>query len=177
MSLQQRLIDIAGREVGVREEGGNNRGPRVEVYQLATWLKPGDWPWCAAFVAWCVRATLIGEAVPPARADAWRCRDASAFGWITWAQRAPGCVVLPGSDIPMLGDLVVFDFNGPTAAGGGHIGIVERDVLGDAFQTIEGNTGDAGLRETTTGADGVFRKTRGTRPVVAFIRLPAKLAA
>lgn len=171
MTIPQRLVDVAGREVGIREEGGNNRGARVEVYQAATWLKPGDWPWCAAFCAWTVRAALIAQGVPPARADVWRCRDASAFGWLAWAQRAPGCVLLPATAAPSPGDLVVFDFNGPSAAGGGHIGIVEYDTPGQAFVSIEGNTNDAGARDSTTG-DGVLRKTRGTRTVVNFIRLP-----
>lgn len=167
MTLQQFLVDFAAREVGVLEVGGDNRGPRIEVYQAATWLKPGPWPWCAAFCAWALRAALIAYGVPPARADAWRCRDASAFGWVTWAQRAPGCLVLPADAVPLLGDVVVYDFNGPTAAGGGHIGVVERDFPGDAYVTIEGNTDEAGGRE----GRGVFRKTRGTRSVVNFLRI------
>ena len=171
MSVQTALVEIAAREVGVREEGGNNRGPRVEIYQATTWVPGTGWPWCAAFCSWVLRAALITIGVPPARTDAWRCRDASAFGWITWAQRAPGALILPPTVAPLPGDFVVYDFNGPTAAGGGHIGIVERDVPGDTFQTIEGNTGDAGLRETTGGTDGVLRKTRGSRSVVNFLRI------
>lgn len=175
MGLRSRLVEVAQAEVGVREEGGNNRGERIQVYQAATWLKPGDWPWCAAFVAWGLRTALIREGVAPARAEAWRCRDASAFGWLAWAQRAPGCVLLPPTAAPDAGDLVVYDFNGPTAAGGGHIGAIEYDVAGDAFRAIEGNTNDAGDRDSTKG-DGVLRKTRGTRTVVNFIRLPDRLS-
>jgi hypothetical protein len=47
--LSGRLIEIAQREVGVREVGGNNCGVRVRDYQRATDLRPlGAWPWCGA---------------------------------------------------------------------------------------------------------------------------------
>lgn len=176
MSLPARLLEVLAAEVGTREEGGNNRGERIRVYQAATWLPPGDWPWCAAFIAFGLRAALIKTGVAPAAVDRWRCRDASAFGWLTWAHRAPGCIVLPPSAAPDAGDLVVFDFNGPTAAGGGHIAVVEHDLPGSAFATIEGNTNDAGDRDSTKG-DGVLRKTRTNKTVVNFIRLPAQLPA
>jgi hypothetical protein len=176
MSLPARFLEVLAAEVGTREEGGNNRGERIQVYQSATWLQPGAWPWCAAFVAFGLRTALIRAGVTPAAADRWRCRDASAFGWIAWAQRAPGCVVLPPDAAPTAGDLVVFDFNGPTAAGGGHIAAVERDLPGAAFATIEGNTNDAGDRDSTRG-DGVLRKTRTNKTVVNFIRLPSQLPA
>lgn len=174
MNLRGQIVAAALPELGVREEGGNNRGARIEVYQSATWLKPGDWPWCAAFCAWVLRKALIAAGVSPAKADSWRCKDASAFGWITWAQKN-GCELLPAPAVPMPGDFVVFDFNGPSAAGGGHIGIVERDVPGDTFHSIEGNTNDAGARDSATG-DGVLRKVRGKRTVVNFIRIPERLA-
>lgn len=174
MGLRSRLVEVVQAEVGVREQGGNNRGARVEIYQAATWLPPGNWPWCAAFTAWALRTALIREGVPPPRTDTWRCRDASAFGWLAWAQRAPGCVLLPRTAAPDAGDVVVFDFNGPTGAGGGHIGVVETDIAGELFGTIEGNTNEAGARDSTTG-DGVLRKTRRPHTVVNFIRLPDRL--
>lgn len=174
MSIRAAILAAALPEIGVREEGGNNRGARIEVYQKDTWLPAGDWPWCAAFCAWVLRKALIAAGVPPAKADAWRCKDASAFGWLTWAKRA-GCEILPPTVLPMPGDFVVFDFNGPTAAGGGHIGVVEKDLPGASFQAIEGNTGVAGARETTDGTDGVCRKVRGDRLVVNFIRVPDRL--
>lgn len=172
MSLPQFMLEAAAGEVGVTELGGNNRGARIEDYQRATWLPTGPWPWCAAFMAWSLARALVRIGVEPARADAWRCRDGSAFGWISWAKRAKGCLVLVPGLPPQPGDIAVFDFNGPTAAGGGHIGIVERADDWQSFTTIEGNTGSAGLRETQDGKDGVFRKTRSGKSAVNFIRLP-----
>ncbi len=53
------LIATAEAELGVKENGTSNRGPRVDQYQRATWLDPKDWgAWCAAFVCFCVREAL-----------------------------------------------------------------------------------------------------------------------
>lgn len=179
MNIQESILAVASLEVGIREQGGNNLGQRIFEYGRATWLPEksivSGIPWCAAFCCWVLRAALIKSGVPPARTDAFRCKDASAFGWVTWAQRASGVLVIQPDEAPKPADIVVFDFNGPGAAGGGHIGIVEMDVAGETFHTIEGNTGAAGGRETTDGSDGVCRKSRGTRSVVNFIRLPATL--
>lgn len=45
-------LDVALGEVGVKERGGNNRGPDVEKYLGAVGLGRGN-PWCAAFTSWC----------------------------------------------------------------------------------------------------------------------------
>lgn len=174
MSLQDSIVRIARSQLGVAEVGGNNVGEDIVKFQRATWLQPGAWPWCAAFVAWCLQQALSEIGVPAAKAETWRCRDASAFGWLAWAQHKVGCAVLPPAAAPQPGDIVVYDFNGPTAAGGGHIGIIESDQPGDPFFAIEGNTSTAGGRDSETG-DGVMEKMRGTRSVVGFIRLPRTL--
>ena len=58
-NLLLKLIEIAQREVGVREVGGINCGVRVREYQRATDLRPfGAWPWCAAFTSWVIREWL-----------------------------------------------------------------------------------------------------------------------
>lgn len=174
MNLRQKIVEAAASELGVSEEGGNNVGPRIRVFQSATWLEPGAWPWCAAFTAHSLRTALAGAGVDDRKALAWRCRDASAMGWVTWGTRAAGCKVLKPDAEVLPGDFVVFDFNGPTAAGGGHIGIVERVGSDGTIYTIEGNTNDAGARDSTNG-DGVVRKTRSRKTVVAFIRVPETL--
>ena len=90
----QKLIAIAQKEVGTREDSVNNTGVRIVEYQGATWLAPGAWPWCAAFASWIMREWLEDEIVRSALnlasfslAEKWRCRDASAFGWEKWAKK------------------------------------------------------------------------------------------
>lgn len=166
------LLQIAAAEIGTTEVGGNNLGPRVAEYQRATWLAPGAWPWCAAFTAWCLREWLhTPEGVlylQGRNPDKWRCQDASAFGWIKWAAGRK-LEILPWDGKAAAGDIVVFDFNG-SSSGGGHIGIVEKDVVDPFVYSVDGNTNDAGARDSTTG-DGVWQKRRHTSLVLNYIRL------
>lgn len=167
-ALRLALVAVAAGEVGTREAGGNNRGADIVQYQRATWLAPDAWPWCAAFVAWCLKRALeTPGGVEYMRAnhlapESFRCKDASAFGWLKWAAKQ-GLEVFDehsGSAIP--GDIVVFDFS--------HIGIVEKAQRGTIIECIEGNTNGRGDRDSTSG-DGVWRKTRDVKLVRGYIRL------
>lgn len=173
----QKLVQLAEAEVGTREQGGNNRGTRIEEYQQATWLNPAPWPWCAAFCCWVMKEWLSDPMVLEtlgipqthwAQIEKLRCRDASAFGWGKWAverQKLSAQIqVLPETALARAGDFVVFDFS--------HIGIVSVDQPdGSGFiETIEGNTNGAGDRDSTTG-DGVWRKRRKRELTKSYIRL------
>lgn len=165
-SIINDLVNIAAAEVGTKEEGGNNNGKRIRDYQKATWLKPDSWAWCAAFTAWCLRQALYETNQLTVDIDfKWRCRDASAFGWIKWAA-ANGLYVTDEKELAKKGDFVVFDFS--------HIGIVEKDQLeGDKYiYTIEGNTNGKGERDSVSG-DGVWRKKRHVSLVRNYLRLTA----
>lgn len=165
--LRQRLIEIALKEVGVREMGTTNTGKRVVQYQAATDLGGTGWPWCAAFVCWCVREWIKDDEVRAAlgipadehAADRWRPRTAAAYGFHEWA-RAHGLLVMDDSHQHVLhtGDLVTFDFS--------HIGIV-KDDMADMIFTIEGNTDGGGGRD----GGGVWEKTRRRELARRFIRM------
>lgn len=158
-TLSQRLLAVAQAEVGTREDGKNS-GLRIRAYQRATWLDPAPWPWCAAFVAWCL-AQAIGPVT--AKASKWSCRDARAYGWEDWAAKR-GITVLDETADLLPGDIVTFDFS--------HIGIVESDE-GPKVITIEGNTNAEGSRE----GDGVYRKVRARHLIRKVIRLPDQAGA
>ena len=170
------MLQIAINNVGVKEydtndadTSANNDGDEVRMYQSATWLKPGAWPWCAAFMCHCLKEAGKDESFlklinhNATFHEAWRCKDASAFGWIKWAKRL-GLKVFDEQELAKAGDIVVFDFS--------HIGIVEKDQLPgkDYIETIEGNTNGKGERDSVTG-DGVWRKVRKTNLVKNYIRL------
>jgi hypothetical protein len=169
MDPLKRLVEIATREVGVQEVGGNNRGPRIVEYQSATWLKPAPWPWCAAYICWIIREWLKEAEVQSAfsltsarAVEAWRPRTAGAFDFERWAKEK-GLPVLTRKTKAKAGDLVIFDFS--------HIGIVIKDQRGsDTIETVEGNTNSGGQRDSTSG-DGVCRKRRSASSVRSFIRL------
>ena len=158
------LISIAQSQVGVREVG-NNGGTQVRAYQASTGMKPGAWPWCAAFICWIVREWLndpetvkwlnLSTTTP----EAWRPKTARAYGFLEWAVERPRtCRVLGPKDKPTPGDLVVYDFS--------HIGIVTHNN-GSSINTIEGNTNARGSRD----GDGVWAKQRNIHLVQAFVRI------
>lgn len=180
MTLQDQIVQLASREVGVREGPQNNTGDRIEVYQSATWLQPAAWPWCAAFTCWVLDAALqTPEGVGwlsrhRLTRERFRCKDASAFGWIKWAERHQLLVFDEHSNdhLPAAGDFVVFDFS--------HIGLLSRNFGAGAtvaepttIETIEGNTNGRGERDSVSG-DGVWRKIRNINLVRAYIRIDRK---
>lgn len=167
-----RLLAIAQVEIGVREEGGNNRGERIREYQTATDLPPGAWPWCAAFVSWCVRewietpASVNWLGITVLKPQQWRPRTALAYGFVGWSKSRPKTTtLLTDKDQAQPGDIVTFDFS--------HVGIVLEDD-GKNLITVEGNTNGKGERDSETG-DGVWRKIRAKSLARNFIRIhPAR---
>jgi hypothetical protein len=167
LPVRQKLIEIARREVGVREVGRNS-GKRVREYQAACDLakeQPTGWPWCAAFVCWCIqewgkdKEVLAALKLTAAQFEKWRPKTAAAFGLEDWAKKR-GLQVLFADDIPSLrtGDIVTFDMS--------HTGLVVDDARG-VIKSIEGNTGASGGRE----GDGVWDKSRNFKESRKFIRL------
>jgi hypothetical protein len=159
------LALIAEGEIGVREAGGNNCGPMIRQYQLATWLAPDPWPWCAAFVDWCIQQWLLSPSVcktlKVADAALWRPHTAGAFDLINWAKKHNLEVV--SENFPCRrGDIVVYDFS--------HVGIALLDSERGELTVVEGNTNGRGERDSESG-DGVWKKHRERSLAKAFIRL------
>jgi hypothetical protein len=163
-----KLVEIAQNEVGVREVGGNNRGARIREYQAATELAPAAWPWCAAFVDWCIKEWLddpkavqwlnLKNRTP----EMWRPKTALAYGLTSWARNRPNTTrIFTERDKAMPGDIVTFDFS--------HVGIVVKDN-GFSIETIEGNTNGRGDRDSESG-DGVWKKIRKKTLVKDLIRI------
>lgn len=140
--LVAQVLEIARSQIGVREQGGRNRGPIVDEYLRASGVDPtkDSYSWCAAFVVWCVRkaALDLGVANPLPRTPGvhkmWR-RAEQRF----CTQR------------PMPGAIFCIDHG----EGKGHCGFVD-DVGGTHLTTIEGNTNVGGSRE----GDGVYQRLR-----------------
>lgn len=136
------LVRLARLEIGVDED---SRPDRVEEYQKATWLPPGEWHWCAAFVCYIVRAWLNEggrEWLRLSRASSdYRPTTPSAFRFEDWAQARPITTRIRRHPIPTpipVGSLVIFGFS--------HIGILS-DFGAGRVTTIDGNTGPAGSRD------------------------------
>jgi len=162
--LRKKLLAIAESQVGTKETG-RNTGKKVREYQAATTLPGTGWPWCAAFICWCIRewgkSPEVREALGLTEAgfERWRPKTAAAFGFIDWA-RAKGLKILSDDPDEVLhdGDIMVFDMS--------HLALVRTDS-GNTIYTTEGNTGATGGRD----GDGVWSKTRTRDQARCFIRL------
>ena len=158
-TLQIHLVQVAGGQVGVRE-ASRNRGAGIAKYWDATSYPEGHderQPWCAAFVAWCLREAIIRRWGAESAAPFKRCRSARCYDWIAWASHEPGVRIV---STPQPGDIVVYNFS--------HIGIVSGTNGGTDFEALEGNTDDEGGRE---GVEVAVRR-RQRKLAKAFIRLP-----
>jgi len=157
-----KLVSIAQSQLGVEEDSAHqNTGPAIKKYQASTDLGGQGWPWCAAFVDWCVQqfaGTIDAEITKVPRTPA-------AFGLITWANdnnfKVFNAPRNGGDATPLPGDVVVYQFS--------HCGIVSRSGGGGHdFFAIEGNT------NTDGSSDGyeVAENGRKFSSVRKFIRLP-----
>lgn len=168
-SFGETLARIAETQVGHHEQGGNNLGPDVVEYQKATWLTPGAWPWCAAFVCWCVWHAIQTLGLSPA----WkRPRTPGAYDLEQWATGKYGPMFgswkVIASEIhkpdtwPRRGDIVTFTWS--------HTGIVtDYDPVTKRVNTVEGNAGMLRLSDSAAG-DGVVAKRQHISNIRRIIR-------
>lgn len=159
--IARTLVEIALAEVGTKEVNGTNCGPRVNQYKAATKLPPAEpWPWCAAFVCWCVRKAMEVEGVKETKTFK-RPTTAGAFDFKNWALKQDGTTNTksPHRNDIQAGDIVIFTFS--------HIGIATSSTMEDGtVATVEGNTDTAGSRE----GGGVYRKRRALSKIATRIR-------
>lgn len=155
MKLAESVASIAESQIGVRETKTNG-GPQITEYQKATWLPPGAWAWCAAFVCWVVREAIKGRSVTFPRPE-----TAGAWDFENWCRGVDYSVLLkkPHNGSIQRGDIVVFTFS--------HIGIALGSPDSEGWvNTCEGNTNEDGSRE----GDGVYKKRRHVSKIRSRIR-------
>lgn len=168
LPLRKQLVEIASAEIGVVESPPNsNTGKRIREYQAATTHGGTGWPYCAAFVCWCIREwgkdsdVLDALKLTKAGFEKWRPKTAAAFGFHDWADKRGLLMFDDGyNHVLHTADLMTFDMS--------HIGIVFDD-RGSRVYTIEGNTSASGSRD----GGGVFAKARQRTEARRFIRLLA----
>ncbi len=147
--------------VGIREVGGNNRGPMVTLIQ-DTVGGPDHVAWCLSFVQTCI-----------AYAELRTGKSSPVFGTehcMTCWQETP--VAQRVRKVPLAGAIAIWRHgSGPS----GHTGIVES-CDGDTFFAYEANTG-SGMSdgEIVREGDGVYYTHRALDPVgnmqlMGFIR-------
>jgi len=134
-------------QVGVREYGGENRGPEVKKYLNAVGLDEG-YPWCAAFVSWCFQQVEI-KAPVSAWVPSFALRDKMVYKQGKVLKR-----------LPKYGDVLLIWYKKLKRPA--HIGFI--DHWGETWiMSVEGNTNKDGSRE----GNGVYRKRRLKRQIWA----------
>ena len=141
-----KAIDVAIKEIGVKEATGKNDGIPAQRYSRGDAL-----PWCASFLLYCfdfadedlaIWDTGKGPGIGP-KSDFWKLRSVEAMEEY---MKERGCWF--GWNItPRRNDVIFFATRGRSDAGAGrHVGIVEQ-VKGAWVYTIEGNVGNKVSRQ------------------------------
>lgn len=148
-------LKIAKSQIGVHEEGGNNKGVKVGEYLSSVGLGQG-YAWCQSFVYWCFKkasANLATANPVPKTAGVLAHWNGAIYG--------------KKVSTPQVGDLFILDFG----KGLGHIGFVDTvDLVNKTFTTIEGNSNDEGSREGYEVAHRTGKLSRKISSVKGFIR-------
>lgn len=154
--IARRAAADALANVGVTEQGGNNRGRYVETYLAAVGLDPGD-PWCAAFVRFRFEraAAALGLDLPRSFPDSGYCPDFKAWG-VSRKLWLPSSSTEARDDV-QVGDLALFYFASKKRVA--HIGIV-TELHPWGVWTVEGNTGPESGSGVNRDGDGVYKKRR-----------------
>ena len=149
MATVSELLDIARRQIGVKESPPNSNNVRYNTWYYGREVSGSAYPWCAVFVAFVFDQAKVKLPI----------RTASC-GALMRAAKAAGCWVT-GDYRP--GDVVIYDFPGGAATD--HCGIVEA-VDGTYISAIEGNT------SSSNDADGgaVERRARKFSQIVGAVR-------
>ena len=149
MATVSELLDIARRQIGVKECPPKSNNVRYNTWYYGREVNGKAYPWCAVYVAWVFDQAGVKLPIRTASCGALMRAAQSAGQWVTGDYRP--------------GDVVIYDFPGGAATD--HCGIVES-VDGTYISAIEGNT------SSTSDADGgaVERRARKFAQIVGAVR-------
>ena len=149
MATVSELLELARRQIGVKECPPNSNNVRYNTWYYGREVSGAAYPWCMVFVQWVFDQAGVKLPVRTASCGALMRSAQSAGCWVTGDYRP--------------GDVVIYDFPGGAATD--HCGIVES-VDGTYISAIEGNTSSA------SDADGgaVERRARKFSQIVGAVR-------
>ena len=135
LTPQRKVLAMAASQVGYSRWADKKRGTKYAretqpvFWPRDTWLLANGISYCDLFVTWVFWKALGEDFVLnhlPGGASYNTDYRASKGGRVSRSEAAPG-------------DILVFDWNWATSATN-HVGILEKRLSGDRFQTLEGNT-------------------------------------
>lgn len=152
MATAKQVIDIAVKEIGVKEIPANSNKVKYNTWYYGRELYGAAYPWCMAYVQWVFNQADCQDLLP--------LRTASCSALMNSAKKA-GLWVTSGYKP---GDVVIYDFERDGKVD--HTGIIES-VSGSTITAIEGNTSASGSQSN---GGMVCRKTRKLNVVVGALR-------
>lgn len=150
-SKRDEILRIAAGEVGVKEQGGEDRGARIDEYRKSAGGSGG--PWCAYFASWVFNQA--GIPLVDNNGDGWTVTIAN-WGKDKGTWHDKGWTPKPG-------DLIFFKNSGGNPNFVNHIEIVEKVEPDGTIHTIGGNSSDQVKRNT-------FKPDAGN--IVGFVEAP-----
>lgn len=165
LSKEHLLIHEAKRWVGITEQGGNNRGQLVTLFQRAAGGLANGEPWCMAFVQFCIQA--VDNLVADCESSTQKSLLFKSEHCLTVWNKSQVLKI----DNPKPGSLCIWQ-QGQTSFG--HVGIIVGVNADGSIMTVEGNTSSAEAGNQREG-DGVWLKRRtldgsGSLRVKGFLR-------
>lgn len=158
--IANRIIAEATKYIGVREIGGPNQGPEVELFQSFVDGKAQGESWCMAFVQFVVGEVCKYYGVKTPLHSSELCQSVYNNTGLAYRSSSPGAGY-------------VFIHQNRKVSYKGHTGVCTGEARVGIFKTIEGNTNGAGSSD----GDGVYSKWRYTKgnasnKVRGFIDVP-----
>ena len=150
MATAERVLGIARRELGTREEPAGSNRVKYNTWYYGREVSGRAYPWCMVFVQWCFHQAGVFLPLRTASCGALMSAARRAGMWVSGGYRP--------------GDVVIYDFPGGAATD--HTGIIEG-VTASGVVAIEGNTSQAGSQSN---GGQVCRKTRPARQIVGAVR-------
>ncbi len=137
MTLADRAVEIAMRQIGRGEVGGNNQGPWVREYLRSDVQQP----WCAGFTSYCFELAWAQHNGYDKWLDApLAVRKACPLKRSHGARRLYNSLPHRPLGLPKVGDIACWS-RGAAGSGLGHVGIVVKVGPENLFHTVEGNRG------------------------------------
>lgn len=154
------LIAEAEAWLGVSEQGGNNRGQVIEIFQKTVDNRAVGEPWCMGFVQYCLMKAdkFTNKILDYDLEDKYLNQLFKTEHCVTCWLKSPVECRLDG---PEVGSIVIWQKRGSMS---GHTGLVVTvDRTNGFIWTIEGNTGPMD-KEINREGDGVYLKKRSLTP-------------
>lgn len=147
---QTMLVMAYTSQIGVRELTGNNDGVQVQAYLRTVGLGKG-YAWCAAYVKWCLIQAGIPNTLNGMALSAHNKNNLVLYQKRFYKPAEPGDV---------------FTLYYTSLKRIGHTGFFHRQINSSIYESVEGNTNEAGSRE----GDGVYKKKRSYNATYSISR-------